>query len=171
MNALINEYLYAFYIVFNSLFILQIKYIMYWCHVIWYGIAFSIYNFSLHYRILHSYLNYKIKTNANRLRNSLKSTTVLGFFGAGQLARMSAVQAFRFGIQIATYSDRPKNEPVQFISPFSSSGSFEDVDAMVDFAKSCDIITLENETTTTSIPSPILTPKLKHNFLSTTSSY
>ena len=65
--------------------------------------------------------------------------------GAGQLARMSALQAFRFGIQIATYSDRPKNEPVHFMSPFSSYGSFEDVDAMIEFAKSCDVITLENE--------------------------
>ena len=79
------------------------------------------------------------------MRNSLKSTTILGFLGAGQLARMSALQAFRFGIQVATYSDRPKNEPVHFMSPFSSYGSFEDVDAMIEFAKSCDVITLENE--------------------------
>ena len=79
------------------------------------------------------------------MRNSLKSTTILGFFGAGQLARMSALQAFRFGIQIATYSDRPEHEPVHFMSPFSSYGSFEDVDAMIEFAKSCNIITLENE--------------------------
>lgn len=78
-------------------------------------------------------------------RTSLPANFKLGFLGAGQLARMSALQAFRFGIQIASYSDRPENEPVQFMSPFSYSGTFEDVDAMVEFAKTCDVITLENE--------------------------
>ncbi|MBO6794323.1 MAG: 5-(carboxyamino)imidazole ribonucleotide synthase [Balneolaceae bacterium] len=58
---------------------------------------------------------------------------------------MSALQAFRFGIQVAVYSDRSENEPVQFMTPFSFNGSFDDVDAMVEFAKTCDVITLENE--------------------------
>lgn len=76
---------------------------------------------------------------------SLPANTKLGFLGAGQLARMSALQAFRFGIQVAVYSDRSENEPVQFMTPFSFNGSFDDVDAMVEFAKTCDVITLENE--------------------------
>ena len=78
-------------------------------------------------------------------RTSLPATTKLGFLGAGQLARMSALQAFRFGIQVAVFSDRPENEPVQFMTPFSSSGSFDSVDDMVAFAKECDVVTLENE--------------------------
>ncbi len=78
-------------------------------------------------------------------RTTLPANFKLGFLGAGQLARMSALQAFRFGIQIASYSDRSKDEPVQFMSPFSYSGTFEDVDAMVEFAKTCNILTLENE--------------------------
>ncbi len=77
--------------------------------------------------------------------NQLKATTKIGFLGAGQLARMSALQAFRFGIQVAVFSDRKENEPVQFMTPFSTSGSFESVDDMVEFAKKCDVITLENE--------------------------
>ena len=76
---------------------------------------------------------------------SLPANTKLGFLGAGQLARMSTLQAFRFGIQVAVYSDRSENEPVQFMTPFSFNGSFDDVDAMVEFAKTCDVITLENE--------------------------
>ncbi|MBD3615191.1 MAG: 5-(carboxyamino)imidazole ribonucleotide synthase [Gracilimonas sp.] len=76
---------------------------------------------------------------------SLPSNLKIGFLGAGQLARMSALQAFRFGIQVAVFSDRPENEPVQFMTPFSTSGSFESVDDMVAFAKDCDVITLENE--------------------------
>ena len=77
--------------------------------------------------------------------NSLKATTKLGFLGAGQLARMSSLEAFRFGIQVAVFSDRTENEPVQFMTPFSTSGSFESVDDMVEFAKECDVVTLENE--------------------------
>lgn len=76
---------------------------------------------------------------------SLPAKLKLGFLGAGQLARMSALQAFRFGIQVAVFSDRTENEPVQFMTPFSTSGSFESVEDMVEFAKGCDVITLENE--------------------------
>jgi len=77
--------------------------------------------------------------------NSIPANLKLGFLGAGQLARMSALQAFRFGIQVAVFSDRPENEPVQFMTPYSTSGSFSSVEDMVAFAKDCDIITLENE--------------------------
>lgn len=79
------------------------------------------------------------------MKNPLSSNFVLGFLGAGQLARMSSLQAFRYGMQVAVFSDRPEDEPVQFMTPHSFSGSFEDVESMVDFAKTCDIITLENE--------------------------
>lgn len=79
------------------------------------------------------------------MRHSLPASTKIGFLGAGQLARMSALQAFRFGIQVSVFSDRLENEPVQFMTPFSTSGSFESIDDMVDFAKECDVVTLENE--------------------------
>lgn len=79
------------------------------------------------------------------MKNPISSDFILGFLGAGQLARMSTVQAFRYGMQVAVFSDRPEDEPVQFMTPHSFSGSFEDVDSMIEFAKSCDIITLENE--------------------------
>jgi 5-(carboxyamino)imidazole ribonucleotide synthase len=75
----------------------------------------------------------------------LRSDFTIGFLGAGQLARMSALQAFRFGIQVAVYSDRPENEPVQFMTPITGNGSFSDINAMVSFAEKCDVITLENE--------------------------
>ena len=78
-------------------------------------------------------------------RTSIPANLKLGFLGAGQLARMSALEAFRFGIQVAVFSDRTENEPVQFMTPFSTSGSFESIDDLVAFAKECDIITLENE--------------------------
>ncbi len=78
-------------------------------------------------------------------RTSLPADFTLGFLGAGQLARMSSLQAFRFGIQVAVFSDRSEHEPVQFMTPFSTTGSFDSVDDMVEFAKDCDVLTLENE--------------------------
>jgi 5-(carboxyamino)imidazole ribonucleotide synthase len=79
------------------------------------------------------------------LKHPLQADFTIGFLGAGQLARMSALQAFRLGIQVAVFSDRAENEPVQFITPKSYSGSFDDVDALVHFASACDVVTLENE--------------------------
>ncbi|MEX2464091.1 MAG: 5-(carboxyamino)imidazole ribonucleotide synthase [Balneolaceae bacterium] len=79
------------------------------------------------------------------MKNPLSSRFVIGFLGAGQLARMSANQAFRFGMQVAVFSDRPEDEPVQFMTPHSYSGSFDDVESMIEFAEFCDVITLENE--------------------------
>lgn len=78
-------------------------------------------------------------------RNTLSARYRIGFLGAGQLARMSALQAFRFGIQVGVFSDRPENEPVQFMTPFARTGSFDSADDLAEFAAECDVLTLENE--------------------------
>jgi 5-(carboxyamino)imidazole ribonucleotide synthase len=78
-------------------------------------------------------------------KNPLSANFKIGFLGAGQLARMSGLQAFRYGVQVGVFSDRPENEPVQFITPHSQTGSFESVEDMSKFAKTCEVITLENE--------------------------
>lgn len=71
----------------------------------------------------------------------------LGFLGAGQLARMSAYQAFRYGIDVAVYTGTTSGslEPTTLVTPFSVNGKFDDIDAMIDFALKCDVLTLENE--------------------------
>lgn len=76
---------------------------------------------------------------------TLRSSFTVGILGAGQLARMSALQAFRFGFRVASYSDRVSDEPLQWMTPLSRTGSFDDVDALVEFASLCDVLTLENE--------------------------
>jgi 5-(carboxyamino)imidazole ribonucleotide synthase len=78
-------------------------------------------------------------------KNPLSANFKLGFLGAGQLARMSGLQAFRYGIQVGVFSDRPENEPVQFMTPHSQTGSFDSVADLTAFAKTCDVLTLENE--------------------------
>src|SRR5699024_10453070 len=69
----------------------------------------------------------------------------LGFLGAGQLARMSALQAFRYGIQVGVFSDRPEHEPAQFMTPASQMGSFSSVTDLVKCGGTCDALTLDNE--------------------------
>ncbi|MFU8813596.1 MAG: 5-(carboxyamino)imidazole ribonucleotide synthase [Balneolaceae bacterium] len=87
------------------------------------------------------------------MRTTLPSDFTIGFLGAGQLARMSALQAFRFGMQVAVLSDRPnEKEPVTMMTPHVFYGSFDDADALLRFAEQCDVITLENEF----IPSSVL---------------
>jgi len=76
---------------------------------------------------------------------SIKAEFKLGFLGGGQLARMSAYQAYRFGIQTAVYRSGSTAEPMDFVSPFVSVGAFDDEEKLIEFAKSCDVITLENE--------------------------
>lgn len=77
--------------------------------------------------------------------NPLSAQFKLGFLGAGQLAHMSALQAFPYGIQVASFSDRDENEPLDFLTPYSQKGSFKSIDDLAKFAKECDVITLENE--------------------------
>lgn len=75
----------------------------------------------------------------------LRSDFVIGFLGAGQLARMSAMEALHYGIQVASFSDRKEEEPLEFTTPHSFKGSFNDPESMLEFARFCDVITLENE--------------------------
>lgn len=74
----------------------------------------------------------------------LKETTKIGFLGGGQLARMSAYQAFKLGLRVHVFASS-ENEPLVSIAHHSHIGSFEDVDALSAFFKTCDVVTLENE--------------------------
>ncbi len=78
-------------------------------------------------------------------KNPLSANYTLGFLGAGQLARMSALQAFRYGMQVGVFSNRTETEPVQLITPHSATGSSESVEDLTAFAQTCDVLTLENE--------------------------
>lgn len=78
-------------------------------------------------------------------RNPLQAGFTLGFIGGGQLARMSALQAFRFGMNIAVYATSSSTEPVEHMTPRVFRGRLDDVEKLSEFAMACDIVTLENE--------------------------
>ena len=118
--------------------------------------------------------NSTISTEFGRLSAHFR----VGFLGAGQLAKMSALKALELGLQIAGYSDRPDSEPMHHLCPNMFYGSFEDVEAMINFAKTCDVITLENEFIDSSIlqkvqqesgtpiyPSPESFAKIENKFI------
>jgi 5-(carboxyamino)imidazole ribonucleotide synthase len=69
----------------------------------------------------------------------------IGFLGAGQLARMSALEAAKYGIQTLSFSDRKEQEPLEQYCTSHFKGDFSNIDDLVEFAKQCDVITLENE--------------------------
>lgn len=76
---------------------------------------------------------------------ALSADFKLGFLGAGQLARMSAQEAYKLGIQVVSYGSSEELEPLDLLTPHQFHGSFNDEEKLIEFAKECDIITLENE--------------------------
>jgi 5-(carboxyamino)imidazole ribonucleotide synthase len=80
------------------------------------------------------------------MKNQWTADLKIGFLGAGQLARMSALEAAKYGFQIHSFSDRKDQiEPLEQVCPNHFKGSFESLDDLVEFAKQCHILTLENE--------------------------
>ncbi len=77
--------------------------------------------------------------------DAIPASFKLGFLGAGQLARMSALEAFKLGIQVVSYGSSHGMEPLNLVTPFQFTGSFDDEEKLIQFAKSCDLVTLENE--------------------------
>lgn len=78
-------------------------------------------------------------------RSPLQAGFTIGFIGGGQLARMSALQAFRFGMNIAVYATSQSTEPVEMMTPSVHRGGLHDEGKLRDFAAACDVVTLENE--------------------------
>ncbi|MDI6402303.1 5-(carboxyamino)imidazole ribonucleotide synthase, partial [Balneolaceae bacterium ANBcel3] len=81
----------------------------------------------------------------------LSAEAVIGFLGAGQLARMSAYAAYRMGFRVAVYSgvereiNVPGSEPLEQLAPLQFTGSFDDETSLLNFMSACDVVTLENE--------------------------
>lgn len=68
----------------------------------------------------------------------------IGILGGGQLARMSAFQAYKLGFDIAIL-EKEKNSPAGQLTQNEFVGWVDDDKLLKQFAEECDIITLENE--------------------------
>jgi 5-(carboxyamino)imidazole ribonucleotide synthase len=73
----------------------------------------------------------------------MNNAKTIGFLGDGQLAKMAAEAAIKMGHQVVFYGQQPDG-PCRGLGEFVS-GEYTDVNSMFQFAKKCDVITLENE--------------------------
>lgn len=69
---------------------------------------------------------------------------MVGFIGAGQLARMSAAPAAALGIGFAVLANSV-DEPAALVSGNVTIGSKDDPEVVLDFARSCDVVTFDHE--------------------------
>ena len=76
---------------------------------------------------------------------TLKSQTILGILGGGQLARMSALAATELGIETRIFCSESEISPAQHVALKTTKGGLKDLVAILDFCSQCDYITLENE--------------------------
>lgn len=81
----------------------------------------------------------------NHAASSLKSKTVLGILGGGQLARMSALAASELGVQIRIFCSESETSPAELVVSQTTKGQLSDKEAILKFCEGCDFVTLENE--------------------------
>lgn len=70
--------------------------------------------------------------------------STIGFFGGGQLGRMTAMSARSYGYRINVI-DPDRDCPAAYVADHCIAASFSDVEAAVSMAKHSDVITLEIE--------------------------
>lgn len=69
----------------------------------------------------------------------------LGIIGGGQLARMSAYEAFKLGIHVGAVCSESGKDPMEQVTPTVFRGDVSDYDTLMKLAEWADVITLENE--------------------------
>jgi len=77
-------------------------------------------------------------------QSPLAPGSVIGILGGGQLGRMLSLAAARLGFQCHIY-DPVWGGPASHVSRFETNASYENVEAVFGFAKSCDVVTYEFE--------------------------
>ena len=74
----------------------------------------------------------------------LEPGATLGVLGAGQLGRMFAVAAKRMGYRVRVLDTKP-DTPAAQVADTATVAAFDDLDAVADFARGADALTLEFE--------------------------
>jgi 5-(carboxyamino)imidazole ribonucleotide synthase len=76
--------------------------------------------------------------------HSFKPSFKLGILGGGQLARMLALSAHKWGVQPWIYSENP-NDPGRQVTSFGATGKLDDAVALKKFLSQVDVATFESE--------------------------
>lgn len=77
--------------------------------------------------------------------NHINSQTILGILGSGQLSRMTAIAAAELGIQTHVYCNESQISPAEHVATKTFKGTLSDLESILKFCETCDIVTLENE--------------------------
>lgn len=77
-------------------------------------------------------------------QSPLHPGSIIGILGGGQLGRMLSLAAARLGFQCHIY-DPVWGGPASHVSRFETNASYENIEAVLGFAKSCDVVTYEFE--------------------------
>ena len=76
---------------------------------------------------------------------SIPPGATIGILGGGQLARMSALAARRLGYNVHVFEHPAADAPAAPVCDRAVRASFDDADALVDFARGVAVVTLEFE--------------------------
>ena len=74
----------------------------------------------------------------------------LGILGGGQLGRMLAIAAYNLGMQVVIFTNK-KDSPASYITNSTIVANYDDTDALLEFARKVDVITLEFENIPTAV--------------------
>ena len=69
---------------------------------------------------------------------------MVGIIGGGQLARMCAAPAAELGITVSVLAEA-EDASAALVTPSAPVGSHTDVEAVLDFARHCDVVTFDHE--------------------------
>ncbi|GAB5510297.1 MAG: 5-(carboxyamino)imidazole ribonucleotide synthase [Hyphomicrobiales bacterium] len=75
---------------------------------------------------------------------TLPPGATIGILGGGQLGRMMAIAAARYGLQVHIFTPE-SNAPAADVSKDSTRADYEDTQALLRFAAACDVVTYEFE--------------------------
>lgn len=70
--------------------------------------------------------------------------STIGVFGSGQLGRMFAIEARKMGYRVHTFSPE-SDTPTGQVADIETAASYDDLDAVRDFARKIDVVTFEFE--------------------------
>lgn len=88
---------------------------------------------------------------------SLAPLSTIGILGGGQLGRMMAMAAAKMGYHVHIYCPE-ENSPASEVARFNTVGAYDDVEALLAFAKKVDVVTYEFE----NIPAEPVEKIVKH---------
>lgn len=74
----------------------------------------------------------------------IPANSTIGVFGSGQLGRMFAIEARKMGYRVHTFSP-DADTPTGHISDVETTASYDDLDAVREFARTVDVVTFEFE--------------------------